>query len=119
MLKRIINFLFKPNREYIQHSITIEDSFIAVLDDMNKVMYYINSNNNKVKYSDWADTDKIYNHIKEFKIGVRVKVNDTAGFSRGARGIIEYVEPSGRCWVLRDGADKACYYCPSELDMEE
>lgn len=54
----------------------------------------------------------------EFKRDDRVVVNQTAGFNSGARGVVEYVEPSGKLWVLRDGSNSACYYLPTELDFE-
>ncbi len=46
--------------------------------------------------------------------GHSVKV--VAGFNVGARGIVEFVEPSGeKIWVLRDGASTPVFYHPEEL----
>ena len=52
-----------------------------------------------------------------FQVGDRVRVNDTAGFHRGATGEVVFQEPSGkRCWVLRDGASSPCFYYNYELE---
>lgn len=32
-------------------------------------------------------------------------------------GVVEFVEPSGRVWVLRDTASTATFYYPSELSL--
>ena len=56
---------------------------------------------------------------KTFVRGGRVVVNESSGFNRGARGVVEFVEPSGKVWVLRDGASSPVYFHPSELDKEE
>lgn len=54
-----------------------------------------------------------------FKRGDRVVANYTAGFHKGAHGVIEFVEPSyQRVWVLRDGSTTPVYYSPDELDYE-
>lgn len=54
----------------------------------------------------------------KFKPGVRVQANQSAGFNRGACGTVEYLEPNHlRVWVLRDGAESACFYFPKELDL--
>lgn len=54
-----------------------------------------------------------------FKRGDRVLINQTSGFSKGHKGVIEFVEPTiqGRIWVLRDGASDPAYFYPSELDL--
>ena len=56
---------------------------------------------------------------QNFSKGNRIVVRDTAGFHRGARGVIEFVEQNGRCHVLRDGASATVFYDPSELKLEE
>lgn len=56
---------------------------------------------------------------KSFSKGDRVVVRKDAGFHRGAKGVIQLVEPNGTCHVLRDGASSAVFYDPSELDHEE
>lgn len=39
-----------------------------------------------------------------------------AGFNVGARGVVEFVEPSGqKIWVLRNGASTPVFYHPDEL----
>jgi dCMP deaminase len=56
---------------------------------------------------------------KNFSIGNRVIVNETAGFHRGARGEIKFIEPSGQTiWVHRDGSSSLVYYRPNELDLD-
>lgn len=57
--------------------------------------------------------------LKLLKRGDRVVANNTAGFNKGARGTVEFVEPSGeRIWVLRDNSSGPVFYGPSELDFE-
>lgn len=53
-----------------------------------------------------------------FSRGDRVVVKRTAGFHKGAHGVVEYTAPDGRVWVLRDGADTAVYYDADELEHE-
>lgn len=49
--------------------------------------------------------------------GHTVKV--VAGFNVGARGIVEFVEPSGeKIWVLHDGASTPVFYHPKELVVD-
>lgn len=55
-----------------------------------------------------------------FIAGLRVQVNQSSGFSRGSKGVIQFVEPDGeRVWVLRDGSGNPMYFSPSELDVIE
>lgn len=56
---------------------------------------------------------------KVFKRGDRVEVNNQSGFHRGAKGIVEFVEPSGKVWVLRDKCVSAVFFYPKELDLVE
>jgi len=58
---------------------------------------------------------KEYFDLKDdpIKVGDRVKV--IFGFSVGSHGIVNYVEPSGRMWVRRDGASSDTCYIPGEL----
>lgn len=64
---------------------------------------------------------QVMNHAKglmSFSRGVRVQVNSSAGFSRGSKGTIEFVEPNGvRIWVTRDMSNSQAYFHPSELDI--
>jgi len=52
-----------------------------------------------------------------FQRGSRVQV--IQGFNVGAHGVVEFVEPTGRVWVLRDGASKPVYYESYELVFED
>lgn len=55
---------------------------------------------------------------RKIAIGDRVKANDTAGFHKGAEGVVQFVEPSyEKVWVLRDGSSGPVFYHPSELDV--
>lgn len=54
---------------------------------------------------------------KVFKRGDRVEVNQHSGFNKGAKGVVEFVEPSGKVWVLRDGAGSEVFFYPEELDL--
>lgn len=47
------------------------------------------------------------------KIGSRVKV--IAGFNVGAKGTVQYIEPTGRLWVRRDNAGSDVFYHPEEV----
>jgi transcription antitermination factor NusG len=47
------------------------------------------------------------------KVGSRVKV--VSGFNVGAKGTVSYIEPSGRMWVMRDGASTDVFYTPDEV----
>lgn len=53
-----------------------------------------------------------------FAVGDRVKGNSRCRFNQAMHGVVKYIEPSGRLWVLRDGADSDCYYFEKELDKE-
>lgn len=53
-----------------------------------------------------------------FVRGDRVFATHKAGFHKGAHGVVEFVEPTGKVWVLRDGASGPVYYMPDELDHE-
>lgn len=58
--------------------------------------------------------------VRRLKVGDHVRVNSIAGFHRGARGVVQFVEPSyDNIWVLRDGASSPVSYHPSELDIIE
>ena len=47
------------------------------------------------------------------KIGSRVKV--ISGFNVGAKGTVSYIEPSGKLWVRRDGANSDVFYHSEEV----
>lgn len=58
--------------------------------------------------------------VRRLKVGDRVQVNSMAGFHKGARGVVQFVEPSyDNVWVLRDGASSPVSYHPSELNIIE
>jgi len=48
--------------------------------------------------------------------GDRVKASDKCRFHRGFKGVVSYVEPSGRLWVRRDGTSSDCFYDPEEVE---
>ena len=52
----------------------------------------------------------------KLRVGDRVLVKQTAGFHKGAKGVIQYIEPSGKCWVRRDHASSDVWYAPEELE---
>lgn len=56
------------------------------------------------------------NVTSTFSRGDRVAVNATSGFSAGSLGVIEYVQPNGHVWVLRDGSGSAMLFQAHELD---
>ncbi len=61
---------------------------------------------------------KVHKVMEERYMSIRRghTVRVVAGFNVGARGIVEFVEPSGeKIWVLRDGASTPVFYHPSEL----
>ena len=66
-------------------------------------------------YGKWIDIP--IPELDTLRAGDRVKVLMTAGFHKGATGVIEYVAPDGRIWVLRDGATTAVYYDEDELEL--
>jgi hypothetical protein len=49
----------------------------------------------------------------KIKVGSRVKV--IAGFNVGALGIVNYIDPTGKFWVRRDGASSDVFYSKKEL----
>ena len=61
--------------------------------------------------------DKIKEHFgvesTSIKVGSRVKV--VSGFNVGAKGTVSYIEPTGRMWVMRDGASTDVFYTPDEV----
>lgn len=52
-----------------------------------------------------------------FSVGDRVQATDEAGFHKGAKGVITYIEPTGKCWVRRDGASSDIWYDKGELTL--
>lgn len=55
-----------------------------------------------------------------FVRGMRVLINENSGFSKGARGAVVFVEPSGkRVWVHRDRASSPCFFMPHELTLDD
>lgn len=61
----------------------------------------------------------------DFDRGCRVEVLQTAGFDRGAKGTVAFVQKYGQddgsdsIWIDRDGAGSAVWYHPSELKFED
>ena len=52
-----------------------------------------------------------------YERGDRVRIKETAGFSRGATGVVKFQEPTGeRCWVIRHGADSPAWFWNRELE---
>ena len=63
------------------------------------------------------DMDRILEYFgvdsTSIKVGSRVKV--VSGFNVGAKGTVSYIEPTGRMWVMRDGASTDVFYTPDEV----
>lgn len=57
-------------------------------------------------------------HHRPLRAGDRVRANQGAGFHRGARGVVDRVDPGGLLWVIRDGASSPVFYHLHELDLE-
>lgn len=53
-----------------------------------------------------------------FEPGQRVVVRETAGFSRGAHGVVKYQTPDRKVWVRRDYASSDAFFYPDELMLE-
>ena len=51
------------------------------------------------------------------EVGSRIKV--ISGFNVGAKGTVNYIEPTGRMWVRRDGASSDVFYHPEEVKLVE
>jgi hypothetical protein len=55
--------------------------------------------------------------------GVRVEVTQSAGFNKGAKGVVKFVQPRGtqtsKVWIIRDGASPPVWYWPRELKRED
>lgn len=53
---------------------------------------------------------------RKIQTGDRVQATMNAGFHKGAKGTVRFVEPSyEKVWVLRDGASSPVFYHPDEL----
>ena len=63
------------------------------------------------------DMDRILEYFgvdsTSIRVGSRVKV--VSGFNVGAKGTVSYIEPTGRMWVMRDGASTDVFYTPDEV----
>ena len=75
------------------------------------------------QYVDSMDTAQIISNgiLKRYgvadnsiKVGGRIKV--ISGFNVGATGTVSYIEPTGRMWVMRDGASTDVFYTPDEVE---
>lgn len=66
-------------------------------------------------YGEWCTIpiEKIYT----FRRGDRVRVTQSASFHKGAIGVVEFVQPSGKVWVLRDNSGSPVYYHADELEL--
>lgn len=53
----------------------------------------------------------------QFKQGDRIQVKQTAGFHRGALGVVQYVAPDGKIWIRRDNASSDVFYFADELNF--
>lgn len=100
----------------------MNDSFVQALEKIKLIAGGLYGGHHGPKSNrdvDLADTlMKVHKVMEERYTSIRrghsVKV--IAGFNVGARGIVEFVEPSGeKIWVLRDGASTPVFYHPSEL----
>ena len=67
------------------------------------------------EYSEWVDLPIV--ELYTFRVGDRVQVLESAGFHRGAMGEIVFIEPMGKCWVIRDNSGSPVYYHPEELTL--
>lgn len=47
----------------------------------------------------------------------RVQVKESAGFSRGSKGVVKYITPIGEIWVERDGSGSDMMFHRDELDL--
>lgn len=90
----------------------------GIIGSFEKHMEYMRENIQLKKQLSEIDKTIAPNH-KVFERGVRVLVRNTAGFHRGAKGIIEFVEPNGTVWVVRDGSNTPCWYKQEELQFED
>ena len=65
----------------------------------------------------YADGTQLKEHFGvdavSIKVGSRIKV--ISGFNVSAKGTVKYIEPSGRLWVLRDGASSDVFYHADEV----
>jgi hypothetical protein len=67
-------------------------------------------------HSEWVDQP--IPEIHTLRVNDRVKVKQTAGFHKGATGVINFIEPRGtRIWVTRDNSGSPVYYHPDELEL--
>lgn len=67
-------------------------------------------------FGDWFEYPIAVLHT--LRIGDRVQVLQTAGFHKGATGVVEFIEPNGRkVWVTRDNSGSPVYYHRDELEL--
>jgi hypothetical protein len=66
-------------------------------------------------HGEWIDFPIVV--LTTFRVGDRVQVKQTAGFHKGATGVIDFIEPLGKVWVTRDGAGSPVYYHNEELEL--
>ena len=96
--------IFKP-KEFYQHidalqlekfaELIVRECATLAFDGPNGILEHFGVNDNSIK------------------VGSRVKV--VSKFNVGARGTVNYIEPSGKLWVRRDGASSDVFYHPEEV----
>jgi hypothetical protein len=108
MFFKFLQKQFEP-RDYLP--LPVKDSYVAVLDDLNNVLFHVQSTGLGIKLSSVEKMSAL--HAKS----ERVVVNESSGFHVGAKGTVKFVEPSGQIiWVIRDGATTPVYFRNTELD---
>lgn len=66
-----------------------------------------------------AKSQRVLSDEPYFSRGMRVLINENSGFSKGARGVVVFVEPAGKIWVHRDGSSSPCFFMPYELTLDD
>ena len=97
---------FAKKRDYTYQEVDMNAIMIDALKELNLKVEALR-----------ARVEQMENEPISFKRGDRVKVKQTAGFHKGASGVVEFVEPSGeKIWVTRDGASRPVFYYGEELE---
>jgi hypothetical protein len=119
MFFKFLQKQFEP-RDYLP--LPVKDSYVAVLDDLNNVLFHVQSTGLGIKLSSVEKMSALHAKSLQYKAktfveGERVVVNESSGFHVGAKGTVKFVEPSGQIiWVIRDGATTPVYFRNTELD---
>lgn len=53
----------------------------------------------------------------KFEVGDKVRVKRTAGFHKGATGVIKYIQPDDVVWIRRAGSSSDVWYAMNELEL--